>query len=120
MAKLLYKRSNESLTLKKRISLNYELAKVSYQCFVNWFWQGWLPLSGLKNFNHFSKIINYLLVEQSNNLLGGKIKLYSLFHFFGLFTQTILTPNQCEKCHVHLVYGAEIRTHNLSNMSHPP
>ena len=38
---------------------------------------------------------------------------------FGLFKQTIqfLTTNQCEKCHVHPVYGTEIRTHNLSNMS---
>ena len=42
-----------------------------------------------------------------------------LFHLFSVFTnkQYNFTTNQCEKCHVHPVYGARIWTHNLSNMS---
>ena len=30
---------------------------------------------------------------------------------------TIFTTDQCEKCHVHPVYGAGIRTHDLRNVS---
>ena len=33
---------------------------------------------------------------------------------------TIFTTNQREKCHVHPVYGAGIRTQDLSNMRHLP
>ena len=43
--------------------------------------------------------------------------------YFGHFQTkiiTIFTTNWCEKCHVHLVYGAGIRTHNVSNMSRLP
>ena len=30
---------------------------------------------------------------------------------------TIFTPDQCEKCHVHTVYGTGIQTHDLWNVS---
>ena len=46
----------------------------------------------------------------------------SFSFIFGLFKQTIqiFTKNQCEKCHVHPVYGAGIQTHDLLNMSRLP
>ena len=42
----------------------------------------------------------------------------SFSFIFGLF-QTIqcFTANQCEKCHVHPVYSAGIRTHDHQNMN---
>ena len=45
-----------------------------------------------------------------------------IFHFFSAFQtiNTIFTLNQCEKCHVHPVYGAGIQTRDLSNMSRLP
>ena len=46
-----------------------------------------------------------------------------LFLFiFSLFKQKIqfLKQNNVKKCHVYPVYGAGIRTHNLSNTSHLP
>ena len=47
----------------------------------------------------------------------------SFSFIFGLFKQTIhfFTTNQCEICpNVHPVYGAGIRTHDLSTMSRYP
>ena len=43
----------------------------------------------------------------------------SFSFIFGLFqtNNTIFTTNQCEKCHVHPVSGARIRTHDLWNVS---
>ena len=42
-----------------------------------------------------------------------------IFHLFSSFQThiTILKTNICEKCYVHPVYGAGIRTHDLRNMS---
>ena len=41
-------------------------------------------------------------------------------HFWSFQTNinTIFTTNQCEKCQLHPVYGARIRTHDLLIMSH--
>ena len=41
------------------------------------------------------------------------------FVYFRSFqtNNTIFTTNKCEKCHVHLVNGTGIRTHDLRNMS---
>ena len=46
----------------------------------------------------------------------------ALIRLFSVFSnkQYNLYKNQCEKCHVHLVYGAGIQTHHLSNMSRLP
>ena len=45
-----------------------------------------------------------------------------LFVYFRSFqtNNTIFNTNPCEKCHVHPVYRARIRTHDLLNMSHIP
>ena len=42
-----------------------------------------------------------------------------LFRLFSVFktNNTILTTNECLKCHVHPVYGAGIRTHALQSVS---
>ena len=46
----------------------------------------------------------------------------SFSFIFGLFqtNNTIFTTNQCEKCQVHPVSSARIRTHDLWNMSRLP
>ena len=43
----------------------------------------------------------------------------SFSFIFGLFKQTLqlFVTNKCEKCQIHPVYGAWIRTHDLSIMS---
>ena len=43
----------------------------------------------------------------------------SFLFIFSLFqtNNTIFTTNQCEKCHVHPVSSAGIRTHDLWNVS---
>ena len=48
----------------------------------------------------------------------GAIPASFLFNF-GLFKQTIqfFTTNQCEKSHVHPVYGTGIWTHDFRNVS---
>ena len=46
-----------------------------------------------------------------------------LFRLFSVFFKQIIhffTTNQCEKCHVHPVYDAGIRTHDLRNLSFLP
>ena len=46
---------------------------------------------------------------------------FGLFSFIvGLFKQAIHILQQINVKNVRLVYGAGIRTHNLSNMSHHP
>ena len=45
------------------------------------------------------------------------------FYYFWSFqtNNTIFTTKQCEKCpNINLVYGAEIRTHDLLNVNHHP
>ena len=57
-----------------------------------------------------------LLSDASNY---GECDLATHFGLVLLFKQTlqIFTTNKWEKCHVHPVYGAGIRTHDLWNMS---
>ena len=51
--------------------------------------------------------------------LNGRTPAYFSF-VFGLFKQTIQILHQINVKNVHPVYGAEIQTHNLSNMSRCP
>ena len=51
--------------------------------------------------------------------MGQPRPLFCLFLFFQT-SNTIFTTKQCEKCHVHPVYGTRIQTHYLLNMSHLP
>ena len=43
-----------------------------------------------------------------------------LFFMFGLFKQTIQFLQQINVKNIHPIYGAGIRTHDLSNMSRVP
>ena len=52
-------------------------------------------------------------------LLMGQPRPLLLFSVF-LNKQYNFTTNQCEKCHVHPIYGSGIWTHDLSNMSRLP
>ena len=42
---------------------------------------------------------------------------FQIFSSFQTRIISIFTTNKCEKRHVHSVFGAGIRTHNLWNMS---
>ena len=70
--------------------------------------------------------MNWISRSKNDQSLFHRFAFYTIFFnwanpclflfIFGLYKQT----NQCEKCHVHPVYSAGIRTHTLSNMNHPP
>ena len=58
-------------------------------------------------------------ITHSNFFLKKWANLGLFFVYFRSFqtNNTIFTTNQCEKCHVHPVSGAGIRTHDLWNVS---
>ena len=50
--------------------------------------------------------------------MGQTVFFFVYFRSFQANINTTFTANQCEKWPFHPVYGAGIRTHNLSIMSH--
>ena len=59
-------------------------------------------------------INSVIFISFSSFFIGQPRPLFRLFLSFST-NNTIFITNQCKKCHVHPVYGAGIRTHNIGS-----